>query len=551
MLVTKLRVLRDEGGFSLIVALVVLSVATLLLFAALDAVLNGAETTRSDLDQKRALLAADAGLAAYVQQLNANPNYWVTCPASGGATGATGSQVTVPGSNDSGSIESYTYQNVPASGFSACDPNNAIASMIQSGSGSSAGTFRVKFTGSSHPSGASTAPATRTIVAQFKPASFLQYIYFTNYEIEDPSATGDSQTACAVHYWALPYPATGNTRNSNCGGAIDFITGDALNGPVHSNDDMFICGNPSFGSTGSTGVTDVVETPGFINESSCTNSPSVNGVSPGSPTTTQAPQEQMPADDSQLEQVADGGNSAQNNGCYAGAGCVFTGPTQIQLTGNTFTVTNASYTGTTTGLSPSNGVVYIENTGNSLTCGVTYNPSSTDYTTNGGCGNASVAGNYTKSMTIGAANDVIIYGNVTGTPGGASAPTGTALLGLIANDFVRLAHPCTSGSNYTSGIYSVLSNPVIDAAILAINHSFIVDDYGCGTSPGTITLWGTIAQNFRGVVGTHNGTTITSGYNKNYNYDTRLQSLSPPYFLNPVGAGWEVNRVTECGNLGC
>jgi Tfp pilus assembly protein PilX len=551
MLMSKLAGLREERGFSLIVALVVLSVATILLFSAIDAVLNGGQTTRNDLDQKRALLAADAGLSAYVQQLNANPNYWDTCAASGGATGATGAKVTVPGSNDNGSIESYTYQNVPATGSTGCDPNNAIASMIEAGSGPTAGTFRVKFTGSSAPSGASTATATRTIVAQFKPASFLQFIYFTIFEIEDPSATGDSQTACATYYWTAPSPATGNTRNANCGGAIDFITGDALNGPVHSNDDMFICGSPSFGSTGSTGVTDAVETPGFIGESSCTNSPRVNGVSPGSPTTTQAPTAVMPADDSQLEQVADGGNSSQMNGCYAGAGCVFTGPTQIQLTGNTFTVTNASYSGTKTGLSPSNGVIYIANTGNSLTCGVTYNPSSTDYTTNGGCGNASVAGNYTTSLTIGAANDVIIYGNITTTPGGTAAPTGTALLGLIANDFVRIAHPCTGGNNFTSGIYSVINNPIIDAAILAIDHSFIVDDYACGSSPGTITLWGTIAQNFRGVVGTHNGATITAGYNKNYNYDTRLQSLSPPYFLNPVGAGWEVNRVTECGNSGC
>jgi hypothetical protein len=39
---------------------------------------------------------------------------------------------------------------------------------------------------------------------------------------------------------------------------------------------------------------------------------------------------------------------------------------------------------------------------------------------------------------------------------------------------------------------------------------------------------------------------VSSGYTKAYYYDSRFQALSPPYFLDPVDAGWEVNRVTEC-----
>ena len=37
----------------------------------------------------------------------------------------------------------------------------------------------------------------------------------------------------------------------------------------------------------------------------------------------------------------------------------------------------------------------------------------------------------------------------------------------------------------------------------------------------------------------------TSGYTKNYVYDTRLKYRAPPNFLNPVQAAWRVVRVTE------
>ena len=55
------------------------------------------------------------------------------------------------------------------------------------------------------------------------------------------------------------------------------------------------------------------------------------------------------------------------------------------------------------------------------------------------CGNVYVHGEYTKSLTIAAENDVIINGNIT-TPVNGETPTTNALLGLIANNFVRIYH---------------------------------------------------------------------------------------------------------------
>ena len=99
---------------------------------------------------------------------------------------------------------------------------------------------------------------------------------------------------------------------------------------------------------------------------------------------------------------------------------------------------------------------------------------------------------------------------------------------------------CGSGGNGTGS----LTNPRIDAAILAINHSFIVDHYNCGAPLGTLTVNGAISQKFRGPVGTSSGGTVVTGYGKDYNYDDRLRYQEPPHFLDPVESAWHVQRET-------
>ena len=151
-----------------------------------------------------------------------------------------------------------------------------------------------------------------------------------------------------------------------------------------------------------------------------------------------------------------------------------------------------------------------------------------------GCGNAFVSGAYSGQLTIAAENDIIIEGNLC-RGSCSSAPSGTGLLGLIANNFVRVNHPFstqTSKGSCGSGSNSGTTVSRIDAAILAIDHSFIVDHYNCGASLGTLTVNGAISQKFRGPVGIVGST--TPGYDKNYNYDDRLRYISPPQFLDPI-----------------
>ncbi|HWB70369.1 MAG TPA: hypothetical protein VG518_10375, partial [Solirubrobacterales bacterium] len=155
-------------------------------------------------------------------------------------------------------------------------------------------------------------------------------------------------------------------------------------------------------------------------------------------------------------------------------------------------------------------------------------------------------------LTIGADNDIIIDGNL-------SRSGSEAMLGLIANNFIRVYHPTEikKWSECTSYYYNgscreyrnreecvnasgTIENITIEAAVFAIKHSFIVDNYRCGDSLGTLTVKGAIAQNYRGAVGTSGGT----GYLKNYNYDERLKTTVPPSFLTPKGSDWVIGRET-------
>ena len=82
------------------------------------------------------------------------------------------------------------------------------------------------------------------IVATFRRDGFLNFVYFTDYENRDPQALDRrhrarhaQQTNCADKY-----------RTARAGKGcteIQFVTGDEINGPLHTNDEsLLICGTP-------------------------------------------------------------------------------------------------------------------------------------------------------------------------------------------------------------------------------------------------------------------------------------------------------------------
>ena len=112
----------------------------------------------------------------------------------------------------------------------------------------------------------------------------------------------------------------------------------------------------------------------------------------------------------------------------------------------------------------------------------------------------------------------------------------------------RLERTAANAARFTStesDSRGTFSDATINAAILSVNHSFGVQNYGSGNPLGTLTVNGAIAQRYRGIVGTNSGGTVATGYAKNYVYDQRLKYLSPPKFLDPVAAAWGVDTWAE------
>ena len=68
----------------------------------------------------------------------------------------------------------------------------------------------------------------------------------------------------------------------------------------------------------------------------------------------------------------------------------------------------------------------------------------------------------------------------------------------------------------------------VDAVVLA-NASFYNADWD-GAKKSQLHLMGGIIQGKRGPVGTFSGTSLVSGYNKDYHYDPRMVDYPPPFF---------------------
>jgi hypothetical protein len=88
----------------------------------------------------------------------------------------------------------------------------------------------------------------------------------------------------------------------------------------------------------------------------------------------------------------------------------------------------------------------------------------------------------------------------------------------------------------------------VQAAILSVAHSFRVQNYRLpanDTCKGTLSVFGAIAQKYRGIVGTFIGDSCNTGYEKDYVYDQRLRYQSPPHFLDPVKSAWGLKTWAE------
>lgn len=520
-----------EAGFTLVTVMGAMLILTLMTVAAFATVQGDLPLSHKDVARKQAYAAAEAGVADYLFHLNQDNSYWSNCTgvaspnAVNQAWNGSGADTRTNWRAVPGTTSTYAIELIPRSPYTQCTTGtNVAASMIDP----QTRTLRIRSTGKYQG-------AKRSVLATLGVGGFLDFLYFTDLETSDPAwyvlstkgrPTGGSQgdlltwaaNNCNVWWrsgrgslsWSGKYTDTNTSLGPISCTQIQFATGDLLAGPVHTNDDLYTC-NATFGSEDS----DAIES-GASWRAACTGAtPTFNGSwQPNAGTLT------LPTTDATLSTVVD-------------SGYTFTGKTTIVLG-----TTNMTVNGVTKAYPP-NGVVYVQNG----TCGQAYTPLD-PYTAPSGCADVYVSGTYANSnLTIATQKDIIINGDILKTS------TGDGMLGLIADNFVRVWHPIINRgtTNPTTCDNATGSNAVgdreIDAAILALAHSFTVDNYYCGAKLGTLTIKGAIAQKFRGPVGTTGSS--GSGFLKDYEYDTRFAFRAPPHFLDPLQSTWRVKNYTE------
>lgn len=490
----------------MVVVIIALTIGSLLSIAALSAATGDFPSARTSQDRKTAYAAAESGLAYFNFRLNQNNVYWKTCgDSNSGRVPQTGSKV-VPDSS-----QRYVIEFLPANGAPKCDQSQPDATMIDRTSA----TFRIRVTGRA-------GNVYRSIIATYHRKSFLDYLWYTTSEAGDPAIFGGSSTTECLKPRA---------QRSGCT-EITFAEDDELKGPMHTDDTYLVCNDPLFGRNPSLytfPVNDTIESsgpaPGY--KQSCSGQPRIYGTLLSGVTTMP-----MPSTNSGLATVAAPPN-----------GYTFTGRIRVRLDGGQMDVWQQDDNGNdTTQLVddgwPSNGVIYVK----SGACTTNPSPKTTSYDEDAGCANVYVSGTYSRDLTIAAANDIIVAPPSRSSDDGDLNRAANASLGLIAERYVRVWHPVnTSGWGGYVNTPPVQDDVKIDAAIMSVQHSFMVDNYDKGQSLGKLTVNGAIAQKFRGAVATTGG----SGYTKDYNYDDRFHYLNPPSFLDPLTEAWSVKRSNE------
>lgn len=536
---------RSEDGFTMVFTLIAMTVMMMLAVVAVTAVNGDNQVGLRNLEQKQSYEAAKAGVEDYAFHLQADGSYWEDCtnvpePSAVNQFGSTAKTRLVPGTTNA----KYAIELIPASTqtkYTQCSEIDPSGSMVEQ-TGQLPGSFRIRSTGFAGKAKAS-------IVATFKRPSFLDYVYFTQFETSDPITYAGEKTWLKAAYtqcektmqeerYAQEIPGSGGVYCN----VISFKDNEAIKGPLHSNDALFVCGGPTFGRNPSDSIEVGAPSPGWywggssalgharLDEEQC---PRAHPEFPGT-FKTSLPPLNPPATNGELSNIAE-------------PAFKYSGQVRICLSGTTMLVsTDGTCDGKTyNGQIPANGVVYVFN--NSSCASSAYDPYKVTYEATSGCGNALVSGEYSGQLTIATENDVVIMGPLL------RKSETNGMLGLIATNFVRVYHAyptekynsrgeveCGSGSGE-----SRLPDLEIDAAILAIKHSFIVDHYNCGRQMGNLTVKGAIAQKFRGPVGTFSGSSTVNGYSKDYEYDDRLRYAEPPSFLDPVTKSWVIGRETN------
>jgi len=564
---------QPERGAALLVVIGVGVVLLTLVATAMTFSVSGSVKASHDQDWNGAMSAAYAGVADYESRLaNDNTYYQVGDPA---AVFSVGSVVVAP-------VVSNAAFGLGATGsWAAVAGGDGTASFryeVDNSAYASSGVLRIRSTGR-------VGTVTRSIVANIKQRGFIDYLYFTMYEIQDPAQSGVTAAGCANTYaWAgRPAPSGGTSVCSD----IAFGSGDVVNGPAHSNDTIRICAATFNGkvTTGDPRPAGSNYTKQNSNGSSCSGQVFNGGVPTNSPVIA------MPATNSSLKK------ETRTDAGVDSPGCLYTGPTSIVLNaGGTMTIrspwtkvtrvvgepassgsdnaacgmsgTSAGQLGSAAGATVpvlNANLLFVQNvpvrsadpnyrsattwpSGQSATTcaagnGIGY-PVATEnvasISSSYGCrnGDAFIKGALKGTMTVATDNFLYVTGDII------YSDASTDVLGLVAQSALWVWNPVCTGSGGVTcvgGSGSILpDNRRIDAAMLSLDHTVQVQNYYRGGTQGVLTINGSLAQKYRGIVSSG-----SNGYVKNYTYDQRFRYIAPPKYLSPVAATYGVTLLVE------
>ncbi|HEY4152291.1 MAG TPA: hypothetical protein VGM38_03125 [Pseudolysinimonas sp.] len=587
---TRLR-RSDDSGYVLAVVIGLSLVMLLMVATTLTVTTSGEQKSSTDTDWNASLAAAYAGVEDYKSRIENDSSYArygnPSDPYTAASTGIT--LPTGTSANPAFNIASnQPWAVVPGSGGKA-----EFRYEIDNSNYGSTGVIQLRSTGK-------VGNQTRSVIADLKQNGFNDYVYYTNFEVQDPTISGES-ASCGNYYWIRP---------ASCQ-VIQFASGDVLRGKVHSNDRILVCGSDFKGAVTTASHT----TPLYAVNGGCSDAT----WEAGKPVKTQSID--MPPTNQTMPLETRNDLPAQ----VPHPGCMYTGPTSITLNSNgKITVispwtkyTNISATagmstnpatcgtpgtgsnqlGSSAGATftpPADNLLFVQNvpatssdpnywassakpSGFTCTTGTTNGrskegwkfgslayPTSTTTTTT----STNWLGQTTTTTTT-TNEDPPLTSTVSapayGCRNGDAYTSGTLqghltiatqnyiyivgdlayhnnqqdLLGLVAQNAVWIWNPMTSiSTSGPSGTAMLGQNRTIYAAILSVAHTFQVQNYQIGGARGTLKVVGSIAQNFRGTVGQG-----SNGFLKDYGYDTRLTYTSPPKFLMPTSTSYDTTQV--------
>ncbi|MEO6116698.1 MAG: hypothetical protein ABIP33_09960 [Pseudolysinimonas sp.] len=564
----------DDSGYVLAVVIGLGAVMLIMVATTLTMTTSGEQKSNTDTAWNASLAAAYAGVEDYKSRI-ANDSSYARYGNPSDPYTATSTGISLP----TGTSANPAFNITAAQSWATVPGSNGDAKFryeIDNSKYGSTGVIRLRSTGK-------VGNETRSVIADLKQNGFNDYVYYTNFEVQDPTISAQPAN-CGNYKWIRP---------SSCQ-EIRFAPGDILRGKVHSNDRLLVCGSDFKGAVTTASQT----TPLYAIDSGCSDAtweakpPYKTQTIPMPPTNQTMPLETQNDIPSQVPHP----------------GCMYTGPTSITLNSNgTVTVispwtkfTNISKTtgipsanpaacgipGTLTGQlgssagatfpTPTDNLMFVQGvratvgdpnywasnakpTGFTCTTGTTSDGRSKEGWTFGslayprasedppltatvtapayGCrnGDAYTSGTLKGHLTIASDNYIYVVGDLL------YSNNQQDVLGLVAQAAVWIWNPMSSiNVSGPSGTALLPKNRTIYAAILSVAHTFQVQNYQIGAPRGTLKVVGSIAQNFRGTVGTGSGTT---GFLKDYGYDTRLTYQSPPKFLMPTSTTYNTTQI--------